>query len=142
MNDELTRMVLNPDVVTRSRGVMEKCSFCVQRAQLGKLTAKQENRTLGGDEVKSACAQACPTNAITFGNVNDKTSTVSKIREENPQRLFYVIEQLHTLPNVSYLAKIRNTEEIIELGEPGAEHAEQSKEEPVPARNEPATQGH
>jgi molybdopterin-containing oxidoreductase family iron-sulfur binding subunit len=142
MNDELTRMVLNPDVVTRSRGVMEKCSFCVQRAQLGKLTAKLENRTLGGDEVKSACAQACPTNAITFGNVNDKTSTVSKIREENPQRLFYVIEQLHTLPNVSYLAKIRNTEEIIELGEPGAEHAQQSKEEPVPARNEPATQGH
>ncbi|MGN6398815.1 MAG: TAT-variant-translocated molybdopterin oxidoreductase [Flavisolibacter sp.] len=142
MNDELTRMVLNPDVVTRSRGVMEKCSFCVQRAQLGKLTAKLENRTLGGDEVKSACAQACPTNAITFGNVNDKTSTVSRIREENPQRLFYVIEQLHTLPNVSYLAKIRNTEEIIALGEPGAEHAQQSKEEPVPARNEPATQGH
>jgi molybdopterin-containing oxidoreductase family iron-sulfur binding subunit len=141
MNDELTRMVLNPDVVTRSRGVMEKCSFCVQRTQEGKLKAKMENRPLGGDEVQTACAQACPTNAITFGNVNDKTSTVSKIREQNPQRLFYVLEQIHTLPNVSYLAKIRNTEEVIEGEEHGAEHAGQSKGEPVPAQHEPATEG-
>ncbi|RYZ28873.1 MAG: 4Fe-4S dicluster domain-containing protein, partial [Chitinophagaceae bacterium] len=76
MNDELTRMVLNPDVVTRSRGVMEKCTFCVQRTQAGKLQAKMENRPLAGDEIQSACAQACPTSAITFSNVNDKTSTV------------------------------------------------------------------
>jgi MoCo/4Fe-4S cofactor protein with predicted Tat translocation signal len=140
MNDELTRMVLNPDVVTRSRGVMEKCSFCVQRTQEGKLKAKMENRPLGGDDVQTACAQACPTNAITFGNVNDKTSTVTKIREQNPQRLFYVLEQIHTLPNVSYLAKIRNTEEVIESGEHGAEHAGQSKGEPVPS-HQPAAGG-
>jgi molybdopterin-containing oxidoreductase family iron-sulfur binding subunit len=62
----------------------------VQRLQEGKLKAKLENRTLGGDEVISACAQACPTNAIVFSNVNDKTSSVSKIRENNQQRLFYV----------------------------------------------------
>jgi molybdopterin-containing oxidoreductase family iron-sulfur binding subunit len=67
--------------------------------------------------------------------VNDKTSTVSKIREENPQRLFYVLEQIHTLPNVNYLAKIRNTDEIIEEGGEGAaaEHAAQQTQEPVPA---------
>ena len=140
MNDELTRMVLNPDVVTRSRGVMEKCSFCVQRTQEGKLKAKMDNRQLGGNEVQSACAQACPTNAITFGNVNDKTSTVAQIREQNPQRLFYVLEQIHTLPNVSYLAKIRNTEEVIASGEHGAEHAGQSKGEPVPS-HQPAAEG-
>ncbi len=142
MNDELTRMVLNPDVVTRSRGVMEKCTFCVQRTQEGKLKAKMENRPLGGDDVQTACAQACPTNAITFGNVNDKTSTVSKIREQNPQRLFYVLEQIHTLPNVSYLAKIRNTDEVIATGIHGAEHAGQTKGEPLPSQHtQPATEG-
>jgi molybdopterin-containing oxidoreductase family iron-sulfur binding subunit len=141
MNDELTRMVLNPDVVTRSRGVMEKCSFCVQRTQAGKLQAKMENRQLGGDDVITACAQACPTNAITFSNVNDKTSTVSKIREQNPRRLFYVLEQIHTLPNVSYLAKIRNTQEVIkgEHEEAGAEHAQQQSHEPVPSQQAPAS---
>ncbi|SHF02030.1 TAT-variant-translocated molybdopterin oxidoreductase [Flavisolibacter ginsengisoli] len=139
MNDELTRMVLNPDVVTRSRGVMEKCSFCVQRTQAGKLQAKMENRPLGGDDVITACAQACPTNAITFSNVNDKTSTVSKIREQNPRRLFYVLEQIHTLPNVSYLAKIRNTQEVIQGEKEGAEHAQQQTHEPVPSEQAPAS---
>jgi molybdopterin-containing oxidoreductase family iron-sulfur binding subunit len=142
MNDELTRMVLNPDVVTRSRGVMEKCSFCVQRTQAGKLTAKLENRPLKGDEVQSACAQACPTNAITFSNVNDPSSTVAQIRKNNQQRLFYVLEQIHTLPNVNYLAKIRNTDEIIEKEEKMAEHAAQSKEELTPAQHEPAKEAH
>ena len=123
MNDDLTRMVLNPDVVTRSRGVMEKCTFCVQRTQEGKLKAKLENRPLGGDEVNTACAQACPTNAIVFGNVHDKTSSISQVRQNNTQRTFYVIEQIHTLPNVSYLAKVRNTDEVIERHFPVAAHA-------------------
>ncbi|HEX6333607.1 MAG TPA: TAT-variant-translocated molybdopterin oxidoreductase [Flavisolibacter sp.] len=135
MNDELTRMVLNPDVVTRSRGVMEKCSFCVQRTQEKKLEAKKENRMLGGDEVQTACSQACPTKAITFGNANDNNSTVSQIRKNNQQRLFYVLEQIHTLPNVSYLAKIRNTEELIASKNTGSgaesEHARETQHEPA-----------
>ncbi|GAA4741705.1 TAT-variant-translocated molybdopterin oxidoreductase [Flavisolibacter ginsenosidimutans] len=142
MNDELTRMVLNPDVVTRSRGVMEKCSFCVQRTQLGKLQAKMENRPLGGDDVTSACAQACPTNAIVFGNAYDKNSSVAKMRADNQQRLFYVIEQIHTLPNVNYLAKIRNTDELIVSEENANEHAAQQHSEPATPQQEPATEGH
>ena len=110
LQDDLTRMVLNPDVTVRSRGVMEKCTFCVQRLQDGKLHAKQENRPLKDGEVKTACMQACPTHAINFGNVNDKESRVSKIRyEEQTQRKFYVLEQLHVLSNINYLAKVRNT---------------------------------
>ena len=114
MMDDLTRMVLNPDVTVRSRGVMEKCSFCVQRLQEAKLNAKKEDRVLKDGDAKTACMQACPTDAIVFGNVHDKESRISKMREENELRSFYVIEQLHTLPNINYLAKVRNTDEIIE----------------------------
>ena len=142
MNDELTRMVLNPDVVTRSRGVMEKCTFCVQRTQLGKLQAKMENRPLAGDEVQSACAQACPTGAIVFGNAYDKNSSVAKMRTENQNRVFYVIEQTHTLPNVNYLAKIRNTDELIVNEENANEHGAQQHSEPVTPQHEPATEDH
>ncbi len=111
LQDDLTRMVLNPDVTVRARGVMEKCTFCVQRLQDGKLHAKQENRPLKDGEVKTACMQSCPTHAISFGNVNDKESSVSKIRDtEQTQRKFYVLEQLHVLSNINYLAKVRNTE--------------------------------
>lgn len=117
MNDDVTRMVLNPDVTVRSRGVMEKCSFCVQRLQEAKLNAKKENRVLKDGDAKTACMTACPTDAIVFGNAHDKESRVSKLREDNPQRTFYVLEQLHTLPNVNYFAKVRNTDEIIESKE-------------------------
>lgn len=114
MNDDLSRMVLNPDVTVRSHGVMEKCSFCVQRLQEGKLNAKKENRTIVDGEIQTACMQACPTSAIIFSNVNDKQSTVSKIRNvEQKERLFYVLEELHTLSNVNYLAKIRNTDRVV-----------------------------
>ena len=111
MNDDLTRMVLNPDVTVRSRGVIEKCSFCVQRLQAAKLDAKKESRPMVDSDVKVACQQSCPTNAINFGNANDKHSAITKVRVENPNRQFYVLEQLHVLPNVTYLAKVRNTEE-------------------------------
>jgi molybdopterin-containing oxidoreductase family iron-sulfur binding subunit len=116
-NDDLTRMVLNPDVTVRSRGVMEKCTFCVQRLQAAKLDAKKDNRVLKGDDAKTACQTACPTNAIVFGNAHDKESSVNKVRENNKQRSFYVLEQLHVLPNVTYLAKVRNTDEVIESKE-------------------------
>jgi molybdopterin-containing oxidoreductase family iron-sulfur binding subunit len=133
MNDDLTRMVLNPDVTVRSRGVMEKCSFCFQRIQEGKLNAKIQNRVLVDGDVKTACQQACPTSAIVFGNVNDKTSEITKMRNDNTQRSYYVIEQIHTLPNINYLAKVRNTDELIEKHREGAGHAAQSKDADAPA---------
>lgn len=111
MNDELSRMVLNPDVTVRSRGVMEKCTFCIQRTQAGKLQAKKEGRAVKDGEVKTACQQACAADAIVFGNVHDPHSQVTQIRLDNPQRSFYVLEQLHVLPNVTYLAKVRNTDD-------------------------------
>jgi molybdopterin-containing oxidoreductase family iron-sulfur binding subunit len=111
MNDNLTRMVLNPDVTVRSRGVIEKCSFCIQRLQDGKLAAKKAGDPSMVRNLQTACAQACPTSAIKFGNVNDKESDVYKIRhEEQKHRSFYVLEHLHVLPNVNYLAKIKNTD--------------------------------
>lgn len=131
MNDELTRMVLNPDVTVRSRGVMEKCTFCIQKLQYAKLDAKKQNRVLKDGEAKTACQLACPTHAIVFGNAHDKNSEVNKVKNDNPRRSFYVLEQLHVLPNITYLAKVRNTEEIIvEAGHGGteAEHQEQAKD--------------
>lgn len=114
MNDDLTRMVLNPDVTVRSRGVMEKCTFCVQRLQEAKLFAKKEGRPLRDGEARTACQQACPTDAILFGNVNDKDSAIYKLRhQDQKERLYYVLEQIHTLPNVNYLSKIRNNNVIV-----------------------------
>ena len=110
MNDDLTRMVLNPDVTVRSRGVMEKCSFCVQRLQDGKLKAKKENRTLVDSDVITACQQSCPTEAIVFGNINNSKSAIVKSRQENEHRLYHVLEELHVMPNITYLAKVRNQE--------------------------------
>jgi molybdopterin-containing oxidoreductase family iron-sulfur binding subunit len=111
LDNDLTRMVLNPDVTVRSRGVMEKCTLCIQRLQEGKLNAKKDGRPLRDQEVKTACMQACPTHAIEFGNVNDSNSKIAKLRNEDQKnRKFYVLEQLHTLPNVNYLTKVRNTE--------------------------------
>ncbi|MBC7687618.1 MAG: TAT-variant-translocated molybdopterin oxidoreductase [Aquabacterium sp.] len=131
MNDTLTRMVLNPDVTVRSRGVIEKCSFCVQRLQDTKLEAKKAGDATLVRNVKTACMQACPTQAISFGNVNDKESDVYKIRHvEQKNRNFYVLEQLHVLPNVSYLAKIKNTDRNVTNEK--EEHAEVAgKEEKV-----------
>ncbi len=109
MNDDLTRMVLNPDVTVRSRGVMEKCSFCVQRLQEGKLEAKKQNRAITDDDVVTACQQSCPTEAIVFGNVNDPKSAIAKLRnEEQKERVYYALEDLHVLPSINYLSKIRN----------------------------------
>ncbi len=111
LQEDLSRMVLNPDVTVRSRGVMEKCSFCVQRLQEGKLNAKKEDRPLRDQEVKTACMQACPTHAIMFGNVNDKDSKISQLRaREQKERKYYVLEELHVLSNVNYLVKVRNTD--------------------------------
>lgn len=106
MNNDVGKLVLNPDVVVRSRGVVEKCSLCVQRIQEKKLLAKKENRQLRDGEIKMACQASCPTDAITFGNMLDPKSEISKVNE-NP-RNYHLLEHLHTLPSTSYLTKIRN----------------------------------
>ena len=76
--DDLGRMVLNPDMVVRSRGVMEKCSLCVQRIQAGKLDAKKEMHKLQDGAIKTACQQSCPTEAIVFGDINDSSSRIAR----------------------------------------------------------------
>ncbi|MEX0966136.1 MAG: TAT-variant-translocated molybdopterin oxidoreductase [Bacteroidia bacterium] len=105
MNSDLGRMVLNPDVVVRARGVMEKCSMCVQRIQFHKLEAKKENRGLKDGEIKMACQQACPANAIVFGDMNDPESKVSKLM--NRDRAYGILTEIQTKPTVNYMAKIR-----------------------------------
>ncbi len=109
--DDLSRMVLNPDVTVRSRGVMEKCSFCVQRIQTGKLDAKKEGRALEENDIKTACQQACSAGAITFGDMNDKNSRAFKLTKLD-ERSYGLLEELHVLPSVKYLTKIRNTEQL------------------------------
>jgi molybdopterin-containing oxidoreductase family iron-sulfur binding subunit len=105
-HDDIGRMVLNPDVVVRARGVMEKCTFCVQRIQAGKLDAKKAGRRPIDGEITTACAQACPTNAITFGDLNDPKSAVSKLTADD--RKFEMLEVLNTRPSVFYLTKVWN----------------------------------
>ncbi len=103
---DLSRMVLNPDVVVRTRGVVEKCSLCIQRIQEKKLLAKTENRLLQDGEIKPACLQSCSADAIVFGDLNDKESQISKTFEN--ERNYHLLEELHTLPSVGYLTKVRN----------------------------------
>jgi len=111
-NNDLGKMVINPDVTVRSRGVIEKCSFCVQRIQETKLTAKKERRRLKPDEVQVACAQSCPTEAIIFGDMNNPESTISQTLEiEREGRAFHVLEEINVRPQISYLTKIRNKDE-------------------------------
>ncbi|MBP9874829.1 MAG: 4Fe-4S dicluster domain-containing protein, partial [Haliscomenobacter sp.] len=110
--DNLTRMVLNPDVTVRSRGVIEKCSFCVQRLQEGKLTAKREGRKLHDTDVKTACQTACPTGAIVFGDRNDKENTLSK-RLDNPLN-YLVLEETNVRSSVNYQAKVINRDEALD----------------------------
>ncbi|HMT30252.1 MAG TPA: molybdopterin oxidoreductase, partial [Bacteroidia bacterium] len=106
MNDDLGKMVLNPDVVVRSRGVMEKCSMCVQRIQYGKLEAKKAGRRPKDGEINTACAQACPTNAIIFGDYNDKDSRLSA--QAKDERACHVLEELNVQPSIYYQTKVRN----------------------------------
>ena len=106
MNTDLGRLVLNPDVTVRERGVVEKCSLCVQRIQEKKLLAKDENRPLNDGEILPACAQSCPSGAIVFGDVNDPGSEVSKLFKD--PRNYHLLEELHTSPSVGYLTLVRN----------------------------------
>ena len=117
-NSDLARLVLNPDVTVRERGVVEKCTLCVQRIQEKKLEAKLEGRPLRDGEVQPACVQSCPSGALVFGNMNDPDSVVSKLKRE--ERNYHLLEQLHTLPSIGYLTKVRNVEpEPGEVESPG-----------------------
>jgi Fe-S-cluster-containing dehydrogenase component len=106
MGNDLGRLVLNPDVTVRSRGVMEKCSLCIQKTQHSILEAKKAGRPPKDKEFETACSSVCPTGAIVFGDVNDKDSEVSKLI--NNPRAYKLLEHLGTKPNVVYHVKVRN----------------------------------
>ena len=109
-NNDLGKMVINPDVTVRTRGVMEKCSMCVQSIQAGKVKAKREKRALNDGEIKTACQRSCPANAIVFGDVNDPNSEVHKLFKN--ERSYRVLEELNTMTAVKYLVKVRDTETV------------------------------
>ena len=109
MNDDLGRMVLNPDVVVRSRGVMEKCSMCIQMTQKTILDAKRDGRVIKDGEFQTACSSACSSGAMVFGDINDKSSKVAKLKED--KRMYHLLEHVGTEPNVMYQVKVRNTKE-------------------------------
>lgn len=106
---ETGRLVLNPDVVVRTRGVMEKCSLCVQSIQAGKLQAKKEGRPVNDADVNTACAEACPTNAIVFGDWNNTESAIRKSADSD--RAYQALEEVGVKPNIWYKVKVRNTNE-------------------------------
>ena len=107
MNDDLGRMVLNPDVNVRSRGVMEKCSMCIQMTQATILSAKRDGRAIVDGEFQTACSKACSSGAMIFGDVNDEVSHVKALSEE--ERMYHLLEHVGTKPNVFYHVKVRNT---------------------------------
>ncbi|MCB2212276.1 4Fe-4S dicluster domain-containing protein [bacterium] len=105
---EKERLALNPDVTVRSRGIMEKCTFCVQRIQEGKQRAKRENRPLRDGEIKPACQQSCSAGAIVFGDMNDPNSEIARLISSG--RSYKMLEELNVRPSVHYLAAVRNSD--------------------------------
>jgi MoCo/4Fe-4S cofactor protein with predicted Tat translocation signal len=115
---ESLKLLRNPDVSVRSRGVMEKCSYCVQRISAAKIEADKENRAVRDGEIVTACQQACPASAITFGNINDKGSRVAKLQAD--ERSYQVLADLNTRPRTRYVAAVLNPNS--ELEEAPVEH--------------------
>jgi molybdopterin-containing oxidoreductase family iron-sulfur binding subunit len=103
--DPLQNLVLNPDVTVRSRGVMEKCTFCVQRLQDAKIEARRERRMLADEDVQTACQQACPARAIVFGNLDDPRSRAARLSAS--PRAYRVFDELNVRPAISYLPVVR-----------------------------------
>jgi molybdopterin-containing oxidoreductase family iron-sulfur binding subunit len=108
---EPMNLLLNPDVTVRGQGVMEKCTFCIQRIENGRQVAKDEKRPIADGEVTPACAQTCPTKAITFGNLKDDESAASKQADEGGVRAYHALHVLNTRPSITYLAKVRRDTE-------------------------------
>ncbi|HMS56327.1 MAG TPA: 4Fe-4S dicluster domain-containing protein, partial [Fimbriimonadaceae bacterium] len=102
----LLRLMNNPNVTVRSRGVMEKCTYCVQRINVARINAKKEGRPVADGEIVTACQQACPTQAITFGNIANRNSKVAKLKAE--KRNYSLLKHLNTVPRTTYLGKVRN----------------------------------
>ena len=109
MNNDLGKMVINPDVNVRSRGVMEKCSMCIQMTQKTILDAKRDGRQIKDGEFQTACSSACNNGAIAFGDINDKESKIAELKEDD--RMYHLLEHVGTKPNVFYHVKVRNTNE-------------------------------
>jgi molybdopterin-containing oxidoreductase family iron-sulfur binding subunit len=103
---ESRKLQFNPNVTVRMRGVMEKCTYCVQRIEAGKLSAKRDGRKLKDGDIRSACQQACPTRAIAFGDLNDPRSAVARWSKVN--RNYKLLPEIGTRPRTSFLARIRN----------------------------------
>jgi len=116
---ESLKLMRNPDVTVRSRGVMEKCTYCLQRISAAKISADKENREIRDGEVVTACQQACPTGAIVFGNINDRASKVSKLKAQ--QRNYGVLADLNVRPRTTYIAEVFNPNP--DLAEARTEHA-------------------
>ena len=106
MNDDYGKMVLNPDVVVRSRGVMEKCSMCIQKIQEIKLTAKKDGKKVADKDAQTACSSVCATNAIVFGDANDESHKINELKEDS--RKYDLLDHLNVAPSVFYQTKIRN----------------------------------
>jgi molybdopterin-containing oxidoreductase family iron-sulfur binding subunit len=115
-DDQLQNLVLNPDVTVRSRGVMEKCTFCVQRIQEARIEARRLDRPVADGDIQTACQQSCPTKAIVFGNLNDPQSRAARLARST--RAYRVLEELNVQPAIHYLALVRNRPAAEERGEP------------------------
>lgn len=112
-SDPIANLALNPDVTVRSRGVMEKCTFCVQRIEEVKIKARNEGRAINDQEIQPACQQSCPANAIIFGDLTDLKSRVAQLKKSG--RNYTLLDELNLQPALSYLAKVRNSEEVSSL---------------------------
>jgi Fe-S-cluster-containing dehydrogenase component len=128
------KLMRNPEVSVRSRGVMEKCTYCTQRIAAARIVSERDNTPIADGSIQTACQTVCPTDAIVFGDLNDKTSRVAKLRED--KRNYNVLNDLNTQPRTTYLAGVRNTNkampdykpikyvEIERLEHPGGNHDE------------------